>query len=193
MNASQHLFEDTDSGGVTHDTEDAFEKMFRTYFPKLAHFAYQLIRDESAAKDVAQDAFVTYWNNRNDVSGHEKAIRNFLYTTVRNSCLNILRHNKVVDQYRGTQDPEPVDEFNVIHAMVRSEVLTEIYAAIETLPDSCRRISRMGYLEGLKNKEIAHALGVSVNTVKTQKKRGLQLLRLRLDPRYLFFFFLGGL
>jgi RNA polymerase sigma-70 factor (family 1) len=192
MSAS-HPFDDINSQGVTRDTEDAFEQMFKTYFRKLAHFAYQLVKEESVAKDVAQDAFVTYWNNRNEVSSHEKAIRNFLYTTVRNNCLNILRHNKVVNQYRGTQDPEPVDDFDIMHALVRSEVVTEIYAAIETLPESCRRISRMGYLDGLKNTEIADALGVSVNTVKTQKKRGLQLLRLRLDPRYLFFFFFSGL
>lgn len=75
-----------------------------------------------------------------------------------------------------------VDEKNVINNIIQSEVLAEVYQALATLPESCQRISRMSYLEGLKNEEIAVKLGITVNTVKTQKQRGLQLLRLRLNP-----------
>jgi RNA polymerase sigma-70 factor (ECF subfamily) len=45
----------------------------------------------------------------------------------------------------------------------------------------------MGYLEGMKNHEIAKELGISVNTVKTQKQRALQLLRLKLKPEFFIF------
>ena len=171
------------------DESDAFEALFQKYFRALCHFAYQLVRDEALAKDLAQDAFVGYWNRRAEVASHEKAIRNFLYTSVRNASLNALRHEKIVHLYRSTQEAHPVDDVDIEHAVIQSEVLAHIYAAIESLPESCRRISRMGYLEGLKNREIADRLGVSVNTVKTQKKRGLELLRLRLDPKYFFFLF----
>ncbi len=110
------------------------------------------------------------------------AIKNFLYTTVRNASLNYLRHRKVAKQYLDYQDSCPLEEANVLDAIIRSEVVDEIYEAIQSLPESCRRISRMGYLEGMKNQEIAEELGLSINTIKTHKQRALQLLRLRLNP-----------
>lgn len=166
-----------------------FEELFRAHFRALCHYAFQWVRDSAVAKDVVQDSFVSYWNRRDEVSTHPSAIRNFLYTSVRNGCLNSLRHTRIVGQYRDQQEANPAEEAQVEQAIIRSEVLAHIYQAIESLPEGCRRISRMGYLEGLKNREIAQRLGVSINTVKTQKKRGLELLRLRLDPKYFFFLF----
>lgn len=176
------------NSNMRQDASD-FEALFRTHFRALCHFAFQLLRDEAFAKDIVQDAFVSYWNRREEVSSHPSAIRNFLYSSVRNASLNALRHTRVVNAYLERQEADPAEEAEVEHAMIRSEVLAHIYEAIESLPEACRRISRMGYLEGLKNREIAAQLGVSVNTVKTQKKRGLELLRLRLDPRYFFLLF----
>lgn len=166
-----------------------FEALFRTHFRALCHFAYQLLRDEALSKDVVQDSFVSYWNRRDEISAHPSAIKNFLYTSVRNASLNALRHSRVVHAYRDRQEADPVGDAQIEGALIRSEVLAHIYQAIESLPEACRRISRMGYLEGLKNREIAERLGVSINTVKSQKKRGLELLRLRLDPKYFFFLF----
>ena len=52
--------------------------------------------------------------------------------------------------------------------------------AIEQLPEGCKTVLKLAYFEGLKNDEIATELGVSINTVKTQRQRALNLLRLRL-------------
>lgn len=160
----------------------AFEQLFKAYYPRLCHFSFQIVRDRVNSEDVVQEAFIKYWNQREEIASHDIAVKNFLYSTVRNASLNLIRHDKVVCHYLEQQDPAPIEEFNIIHSIIRSEVLAEIHMALETLPESCKRISRMGYLEGMKNNEIARKLGISVNTVKTQKQRGLQLLRLILKP-----------
>jgi RNA polymerase sigma-70 factor (ECF subfamily) len=50
---------------------------------------------------------------------------------------------------------------------------------------------KLAFFEGLKNEQIALELGISINTVKTQKQRALQLLRLKLtDKTYLLLLFL---
>lgn len=159
-----------------------FEQLFKAYYPRLCHFSFQIVRDKVNAEDLVQEAFIKYWNRREEISSHNIAVKNFLYITVRNASLNLIRHDKIVSHYLEQQDPSPIEEFNIIHSMIRSEVLAELYDALETLPESCQRISRMGYLEGMKNNEIAQKLGISINTVKTQKQRGLQLLRLILKP-----------
>lgn len=164
--------------------DKAFEQLFKAYYSRLCYFSFQFVKDKVNAEDIVQEAFFKYWDHREELSLNctDAAVKNFLYSTVRNASLNRIRHDKVVSNYLELQDPAPIEEFNIIHSIIRSEVLAELHMALDTLPESCQRISKMGYLAGMKNSEIAQKLGISVNTVKTQKKRGLQLLRLILKP-----------
>ncbi|WP_316838682.1 RNA polymerase sigma-70 factor [Pedobacter gandavensis] len=156
--------------------------LHESYYDRLLYYAWTIIHDKETSRDLVQEAFICYWNQKEQVSPHLTQIRNFLYVNVKNACLKHLRHDKVVGKYMGLQDPDPVEEASALNKMIQAETIGEIYAAIATLPEGCRRISKMGYLEGLKNQEIADELGISINTVKTQKKRALQLLRLKLSP-----------
>ena len=158
------------------------EELFQKYYARLVYFACQLTTDRSGAEDIAQEAFIKYWNLKDEISGDEAAIKSFLYTSVKNTCLNTIRHLKVVDSYAAQAEKSEVEEETAIHAIIKAEVLGELHQAISSLPESCQKVSRMGFLEGMKNHEIAQELGVSINTVKTQKKRGLELLRRRLNP-----------
>lgn len=158
------------------------ELLHQSYYDRLLYYAWTIIHDKETSRDLVQEAFICYWNQKEQVSANIVQIRNFLYVNVKNACLKHLRHDKVVDKYLGLQDPDPVEEASALNKMIQAEVLAEIYAAIAALPEGCRKISKMGYLEGLKNQEIADQLGISINTVKTQKKRALQLLRLKLSP-----------
>jgi RNA polymerase sigma factor (sigma-70 family) len=65
--------------------------------------------------------------------------------------------------------------------IIRAEVIGEIQRSIEDLPEGCKVVIKLAFTEGLKNEEIAKALGISINTVKSQKQRALKLLRLNLD------------
>lgn len=160
------------------------EHIFSEYYARLVHFCFQIVHDKSAAEDIVQDAFVNYWDLRQTVLNNKQSIKSFLYSSVRNASFNYIRHDKVIEKYIQSLEPDPVEEINAMHYIIRSEVLGEIHKAISSLPESCQRISRMGYLEGKKNQEIAEELGISVNTVKTQKQRALQLLRLKLSPEF---------
>lgn len=160
-----------------------FKGLFLRYYDRLLYFAWQFLHDKETANDLVQEAFLNYWNSGPDSVFNEVQARNFLYLNVRNLCLKHIRHSKVVEKHRKNLDDDPIEEYNVVNKMVRAEVLGEIYNALNTLPESCRKISTMSYLEGKKNQEIADELGISINTVKTQKQRALQLLRLRLNPQ----------
>ncbi|MNY07459.1 ECF RNA polymerase sigma factor SigE [compost metagenome] len=162
---------------------ETFKGLFLRYYDRLLYFSWQFLHDKETANDLVQEAFLNYWNSGPDSVFSEIQARNFLYLNVRNLCLKYIRHSKVVEKHRRHLDDDPVEEYNVVNKIVRAEVLGEIYNALKTLPESCRKISTMSYLEGKKNQEIADELGISINTVKTQKQRALQLLRLRLNPQ----------
>ncbi|MGX5816587.1 RNA polymerase sigma-70 factor [Chitinophaga lutea] len=181
------------ANGKTKWNASMAETLFREYYARLCHYAFQFTRDAETARDVAQESFVTYLGRQDEVAEHPNAVRDFLYTTVRNACLNRLRHEKVVRRFEQEQAAaSPTEEPRAMQAMIRSEVLAAIHGALDTLPEACARIVRMGYIDGLRNQQIAEALDISINTVKTQKRRGLEMLRLRLPPE-LYLVVLAGM
>lgn len=161
-----------------------FEQLFKDNYAKLCYFATQLLNDSEAANDVVQETFMTFWNLNPEEKKNIVSVNGFLYQSVKNASLNRLRRQKLEHSYLNKQDVEPIEDAVALNLMIKSEVIAEINKVLETLPASCQQIFRMGYLEGLKNHEIADALDISINTVKTQKKRGLQLLKMRLNPDF---------
>lgn len=159
--------------------------MFRSNYAKLCHYALQFLKDDDAVKDIVQETFVAFWGTKEKLQLAPSAVTSFLYSSVRNACLNKLRRQKLENGYLNNQEADPFEEAVGLNSMIRSEVVAELHKVITTLPKNCQVIFRMGYLEGLKNPQIAAELGVSVNTVKTQKKRGLELLKMRVNPDFL--------
>ncbi|TZF81121.1 RNA polymerase sigma-70 factor [Pedobacter sp. BS3] len=163
--------------------DDSLDELFRELYPRLLYFAVQLVKDSASAEDIVQGAFIAYLENSEELSPDKNVIKSFLYKAVKNAGLNSLRHHKVVEKFRLTLEEEPSED-SVMSSLMRSEILGEIHTALASLPESCQRISKMGYLDGMKNKEIAEELGISINTVKSQKQRAIQLLKLRLNPDF---------
>lgn len=163
------------------ETEE-FSHVFKKYYPRLCHFSFRVTGCRALSEDICQEAFIRYWNYRNNIADSEDAVRSYLYTVVRNACISKLRHDKVVKRYLKSQDAAGENDITIDHAMIRSEVAAEIHSALEKLPQGCRQVVQMAYLDGMKNKEIASKLGVSVNTVKTQRQRAIHLLRSSLKP-----------
>ncbi len=163
-------------------SEKELNSLFDAYFDRLSYFAFKLIKDHDLADDMAQEAFIKYWQMRELVENSPVSIKNFLYTTVKNACLNSIRHEKVVSSYASGLPGEPVSEATVMDTIITAEVLDSLLSAVGSLPEPYQKISRLAYLEGKKNQEIADELGMSVNTVKKQKQKALEMLRSRLRP-----------
>lgn len=162
--------------------EEGLRTLFDRYFDRLSYFAFGLVRDRDAADDIAQEAFIKYWQSRSSIGKEEAFIRNFLYTTVKNACLNSLRHDRIVAEYAAGFASEERTEEAVIESIISAEVLHSLHQALSSLPEAYRRIGQLAFLDGKKNQEIADELEMSVNTVKKQKQKVLELLRLRLAP-----------
>jgi RNA polymerase sigma-70 factor (family 1) len=156
--------------------------LFHEFYDRLVYFSFQFVKNKDNAKDIAQDAFVKYWDVRENVANDKIAIKNFLYSTVRNASLNTLRHGKVVESYAQLHNSIEPAQPAVIEAIIASEVMSALQSAVQSLPENHKQISILSYMDGKKNQEIADELDMSINTVKKQKQRALQLLRLKLEP-----------
>ena len=164
------------------------EQLFRKLYPRLCDFANYLLKDKELAEDMAQDAFIVYLEQREKISDNFNAVKSFLYTAVKNACLNKIRHHNVVDLYNKKNPLDIYTDPKLLEGIIHAEVIAEIHEKINSLPQGCAMVIRYGYLEGLSNSEIAKEMNISINTVKSQKKRALDLMKIQLGKAAMAFF-----
>lgn len=160
------------------------EHFFKQYYRQLCHYAWQYLGDLEASKDVVNDVFTKMIHQQPVVAcnNNDKHLKNYLYQAVRNASLNQLRKKKSEQKYLEATPFEEASEESIELNIIQNEVMQAVYEVIEELPISCREVFKKAYIEGLSNAEVAAELELSINTIKTQKQRGLKFLKSRLSP-----------
>ena len=172
---------------VQQNNEHAFETIFGKHFAPLCNYAIGLIGNKSIAEDITEDCFLKLWQQRDTITV-DTSLKAYLYRIVRNRCINFMEHEMVQDKYLKRKRyilydkelKEPVYANSPHQNLVSKELELEIENALNALPVQCRKIFEMNRFEGLKYKEIAKKLDISITTVKTQMNRALTKLRLQL-------------
>jgi len=170
--------------------ESAFEMIFRTYYQPLCRYAYSFLQDKEEAEEVVQSTFITVWEKRNSLS-IEISFKSYLYRMVRNSCLNVIKHEKIKQQHVAHElAVTEVAYESVAHKVQAAELEIKITEAMKTLPDQCRLVFQLSRFEELKYQEIADQLNISVKTVENHMGKALKLMRVQLRdylPLFLIF------
>jgi RNA polymerase sigma-70 factor (family 1) len=161
-------------------SQKAFTKLFHQFYSALCYYAFRFTDDQAAAEDIVEETFIVVWNRRESFH-HYKVLRSFLYSSVRNACLNWMKQNErhAVHKKIIASNTE-LSESSVLENLVRAEVFRDVFNALEKLPPKCKEIFTLIFFEGKNIRDVAAELKLSVNTVKAQKRRGLILLRNRL-------------
>lgn len=156
----------------------ALEYFFQEYMELLYYRALGYVRDPLVAEDIVQEVFIRFWDNRQklDVSVSVPA---YLTRAVVNGCKNYLEHIHVRQRYEQEYKAEKGEEEEEWeYDPEELEALRErLNVFIDGLPEKCREIFLLACVEGLKYREVAERLEVSVNTVKTQVKSAYTKLR----------------
>jgi RNA polymerase sigma-70 factor (family 1) len=162
---------------------NAFEILYRRYFPRLKAFSAQILADDELAKDIVQEVFIKVWEKRAVIL--DIAIEAYLFRLVRNKCYNHLRDQKIIDNrtlefttISGIEELYRITEAgNEPFHLIEAELEEELQAVLKKLPEKTRDIFRMSRLEGMSNKEIAEALSVSVKSVEKHITGALRLYK----------------
>lgn len=164
-----------------------FDSIFRRTYSRLYFYALSLLSDESDADDVVEEVFAGLWR-RMDELDLEDNIEGFLYRAVYTRSVNVLKRRNVdagrlaaiedinnmrMEYYSGMND-------DPLHSMENAELRRKIEDTINMLPEKCRQVFRMSYLNGMHNNDIAEELQLSVRTVEAHMYRALRFLRERL-------------
>lgn len=78
-------------------SKERFEAVYKTYYTRLYYYCFQFVVDEETSKDIVNDVFEKIWSQCNELN--PGTLSSYLYTLVRNRCLDYLRHRKVEQQY----------------------------------------------------------------------------------------------
>lgn len=163
---------------------DAFCRLFNDFFDSLLYFATGYVECKEVAEDIVQEIFVDTWEGKTEFQSYN-SLKTFLYTSVRNACVDWLRHQQVEKKYADVVLRETSEcEEDFAYKVMREEVYRKLFAVIDELPDRRREIFKY-HMQGKSNTEIAELLDLSVFTVKTQKVKAVQYIKDRLE--HLFF------
>lgn len=156
----------------------AFELVFNKFYGLLRSYALRFVDDADEAEEVVQGVFVKFWE-KCDQLNPDSSIKNYLYRAVHNSALNQLKHQKVRDAYQEYVIQFIVDTSpeHLPDATSQEQTNTRIINEIDKLPKRCAEIFRLSRFDGLKYREIAEYLEISVKTVEVQMGKALKTLR----------------
>ncbi|RFM32158.1 RNA polymerase sigma-70 factor [Chitinophaga silvisoli] len=168
------LFHDIGSG-----KETAFNELFMVYYEKLVLFAKYYVKQNESAEELVSAFFVRLWLKREQLT----AVSNpagFLYNGVKNAALNHLRdqqkHNIVIGEQEAGELFQFTEEGIASELVDQKELQQQLSMAIASLPEQRQLIFRLVREDGLKCKEVAILLELSVRTVENQVYQAVKSL-----------------
>ncbi len=168
--------------------EKAFEILFHKYYGHLCSFAAKIINDNVAAEEIVQDFFVKLWEKREQLF-IETSLKNYLFRSVKNLCLNFIQHNKTKIRHAQIVLSEVETNFSDDGNYPEIDLFVKIEESINSLPEKRQEIFRLSRQEGLKYHKIAQKLNISVKTVETHMSLAIKSLREKLKKYRSFFMF----
>lgn len=155
------------------DDQNAFKIIFDTYYKRLYAFSLQYTEDNFAAEEIVEETLVKLWQKRHKLEKIEN-LKSYLYTMVRNASIDYLKKEKKFVRLDAKKHGAISSKEQFV---IEEETHTILFQALETLPKKCREVFELSCLEGAKYKDIAEDLQISINTVKSQRARAIELLK----------------
>ena len=156
---------------VNKKRESAWQEMYRKYYPAMCNYASKIVKDDASAEDIVQDCFIKIWDSGTQFPDVPSLV-GYLYRTIYTRALNSIRDKGIAQalyEKWGDAVLDGQDDEVILELAVEEDVVNK-------LSEQQRQVLFMS-MEGAKVKDIAEQLGISENSVKTQKKRAYAFVR----------------
>lgn len=167
---------------ATADDRRAFEQFFNRYYARLLKFSLTYVKSRELAEEVVSDVFVKLWQKRTGLL-EIKSIDSYLYISVKNQSLNYLQksENQPTTPLEDVPAAYTTETLTPERTLLASELQAEIFRAVERLPPQCKIIFKLIREDGLKYKEVAEIMSISVKTIEVQI--GIAIKKISVDLR----------
>lgn len=157
--------------------EECFREIYDQYHRRLYGIAFKYLKSKELAQDAVHDVFVKLWNRRRDLDA-DGSLKGFLFTSVKNHVLNMIRDRKrEVQKNQKYANLKPVKKNNTEADLTLKNYKQVFRDGLEELPEGKKEIFNLKMNKGISNKEIAQKLDISVNTVKSQYYKASQFIK----------------
>jgi RNA polymerase sigma-70 factor (ECF subfamily) len=169
----------------------AFEKLFKKFYPRLYDFAFRVVGNKEIAEDIVQDIFVRLWEKKENIKPVN--IEGFIFKVLKNQCISYLRNIKIIDNIKlDLNNLKQIEELYRIdfirdepYVMIEKELQLEVDKIIKRLPDRCQEVFILSRVNGLKNREIAHKLGINIKNVERHISKALMIFKIHFHNKFL--------
>jgi len=154
-------------------SEQNFGTFYTIYYKRLFRYAYYYVDNRQAAEDMTHDALLYYWENKDKLPSETDSL-GYILLTVRNKCLNYLKHLQVEADYNKKYLElyeweirariMTLEEENYSQIFT-NEILDLITASLSKLPKQTQDIFLQHRFEGKPRKKIASEMGVSIQKI----------------------------
>lgn len=165
--------------------EKAYAKLFQEYYRPLVVFANKYLNDLDSSKELVQDLFVSFYENRKK-QVITTSLKSYLYQSVRNRCLNHLKKEDVRRNFQKQAIHFAASNDALEDQIHANELEHQIFRIVSQLSVKSREVFIMSRVKGIRNQEIAHELEISIRTVETHISNVLKALRQQLGEEYDF-------
>jgi RNA polymerase sigma-70 factor (ECF subfamily) len=155
----------------------AYEILVRRYQSRIYTLAFSMLRNETEASDMAQEAFVRAWQAIRKFKNNA-SFYTWLYRITTNLCIDFCRRRdrRATTPYEETVDPDtdanaaepPSTSASPTDEVLRAELRRQIDAALLDLSPEHRAVIHLREYEGLEYAEIAKSVGCSIGTVMSR-------------------------
>lgn len=151
---------------ISEGNQRAFQSIVYKYSDPLIIFSIGFVRKREVAEEIVSDAFVSLWNKRSQIA-EIRDLKSFLYILVRNGSISHLRkaNGKKEISLETLQDFYTLPVTGPETDDITEEILDQINKAIDQLPPKCKIVFTLAKIQGMKYKEIAEILDISVKTI----------------------------
>jgi len=177
--------------GLRNGDEKVFRLIVDHWYTRLFNFAFGYLNNKENAKEVVQDVFLLLWEHRFQLN-EDTILNAYLFTLTRNHCIDMIRREKLILQFRKDKQDEYhrlTENYNALSDKILDNIFVEelqdeIDNAINSLPDQCKKIFILSRQEGLKNREISEKLNLSLKTVESHITKAIRQVRAIIEQKY---------
>lgn len=171
---------------IQHDSEWAMAELYHCYWPPLFRFACKFMKTEDDAKDIVQEVFITLWDKRKSINLNG-SIYPYLYRMTLNRIIDNERKLKNADEYSAYLSARHKEGINNTYETVLERELRAMFKKnMQDIPKKARQVFELSREQDLSHQEISNILGISKNTIKSQIRDTLKVLRKRLTTLLFF-------
>ncbi len=185
------MFDSKSKSELKKGNPEAFKEIFRILYPRMKGYCSLFVKNRMDAEDIIQECFIILWEKRADIDVNRR-IESFMFVILRNRCLNYLKSQNLNLRQIPVENVK-IEELQYLYQLdfikreeksLEEQLISSFQEAVNDLPHRMKDVFVKCKIEGIKQKEVADELGISVKAVEKHISAAKEKIRCHLLKKY---------